>query len=71
LIVLFKKLKQRVLKKIFSCLWEFDCPLQEIEANSLKKILLCLWEFDCPLQAQAQRCSSKEFEENSLVLMGI
>jgi hypothetical protein len=52
-------------------LWEFDCPLQEIEAKSLKKILLCLWEFDCPLQAQAERCSSKEFEENSLVFMGI
>jgi hypothetical protein len=48
-------------------LWEFDCPLQEIEAKSLKKILLCLWEFDCPLQ----EIEAKSFEENFLVLVGI
>jgi hypothetical protein len=42
LIVLFKKLKQRVLKKIFLCLWEFDCPLQEIEAKSFEENLLVL-----------------------------
>jgi hypothetical protein len=48
-------------------LWEFDCPLQEIEAKSLKKIFLCLWEFDCPLQ----EIEAKSFEENFLVLVGI
>jgi hypothetical protein len=42
LIVLFKKLKQRVLKKIFLCLWEFDCPLQEIEEKSFEENLLVL-----------------------------
>jgi hypothetical protein len=48
-------------------LWEFDYPLQEIEAKSLKKILLCLWEFDCPLQ----EIKAKSFEENFLMLVGI